>query len=221
MLDAEAIRQELDVLRRSRDNSVFGAGRHGFVLASTLSQAEVKAFEEKHGIVLPEEYRAFLTEVGNGGAGPFYGINPLGLNEWGDPLEGEEFGSLRRPFPGSLPVNTPGPEFSAEDLLDGCLQIAHQGCGYYVLLVVSGPFRDSLWEDLRVIDGGLRPLLDEKGGNLGFGDWYMAWLRSPLRIGTFEAVLGPGEAKPAASTSAHKTGAWLGNVFRGFRRGRQ
>ena len=206
MLDADVIRQKLSALRQSRDAAVFGAAHHGYALAPTLSEAEVKAFEERHRIVLPEEYRAFLTEVGNGGAGPDYGINPLGLDEWGDPLEGEAFGSLQRPFPGSLPVDTPGLQFSPEHLLDGCLQIAHMGCALYVLLVVSGPLRDSLWEDLRANGGGLRPLLDEKGGRLGFGDWYLAWLRSPLRVST-------------PNTRAYTAGSWLRNVFRGFRRG--
>jgi hypothetical protein len=27
---------------------------------------------------LPQEYRHFLTEIGNGGAGPFYGLFPWG-----------------------------------------------------------------------------------------------------------------------------------------------
>jgi hypothetical protein len=210
MLDADAIRQGLRALQQGRDPTVFGAVQHGYVLAPTLSEAEAKAFEEKHRIVLPGEYRAFLTEVGNGGAGPFYGIFPLGLDDWGDPLEDEQFGSLERPFPGSLPVETPGLDFSPEHLLDGCLQIAHMGCALYVLLAVSGPLRESLWEDLRANDGGLRLLLDEKGGRLGFGDWYMAWLRSPLRIPSLGAA--------APNTRPSKVGAWLRSVFRSFRR---
>ena len=230
MLDADAIRKKLWRLRLLPYSTVFGASYHAFALAPTLPESEAKAFEEKHGIFLPEEYRAFLTEVGNGGAGPFYGINPLGLNDNGRPLEGEDFGDLQRPFPGPLPVDTPGEEFGPEHLLDGCLQIAHMGCGYYVLLVVSGPLRGSLWEDIRVADGGLRPLLDEQGGRLGFGDWYMAWLRSPLRIPTspfvqlldaHEAARERAQRKTVRDTRAYKAGAWLGNVFRGFRRGDQ
>jgi hypothetical protein len=34
---------------------------------------------EKHRVTLPKEYRTFLTSLGNGGAGPFYGILRLGL----------------------------------------------------------------------------------------------------------------------------------------------
>ena len=42
-----------------------------------LSQEQLVAFETHFDIDLPEGYRDFLFEVGNGGAGPYYGILPI------------------------------------------------------------------------------------------------------------------------------------------------
>jgi hypothetical protein len=53
---------------------------HGFLPNPVLQQEEVLAFEQRPEIDLPD-YRHFLTTVGNGGAGPYYGIFPLGQSD--------------------------------------------------------------------------------------------------------------------------------------------
>ncbi|MFC9227489.1 SMI1/KNR4 family protein [Streptomyces decoyicus] len=55
----------------------FGADTHRYALAPPLPRAEIRAFEEAHGIELPPEYRSFTAEVGNGPAGPGHGLMPL------------------------------------------------------------------------------------------------------------------------------------------------
>ena len=83
---------------------VFGAQAHQFTLDPPASEDEVRSFEQEHRIVLPADYRAFLTRVGNGGAGPFYGVFRLG--EMDDNLGTAPWreadimvGVLARPFP--------------------------------------------------------------------------------------------------------------------------
>ena len=44
---------------------------------AVLSEDELVAFEREHGVSLPEGYRAFLREVGNGGPGPGEGLPAL------------------------------------------------------------------------------------------------------------------------------------------------
>ena len=71
-----------DGLRRLREAGplpqVFGSQAHRFRLHPPLPEVEVAAFEARHRVSLPAEYRGFLTHVGNGGAGPYYGQFPLG-----------------------------------------------------------------------------------------------------------------------------------------------
>ncbi len=47
-----------------------------------LTEPEVQAYESAIGTRLPEDIRLFVTQIGNGGVGPFGGLN-RGLNELG------------------------------------------------------------------------------------------------------------------------------------------
>ena len=54
-----------------------GASSHCYRLNLPLGESAVAAFEAEHEISLPTEFRWFLTEIADGGAGPCYGILPL------------------------------------------------------------------------------------------------------------------------------------------------
>lgn len=190
-----------------RNCVVFGASSHRYKLEPRLAEPRVRAWEREHGVELPDEYRAFLLELGNGGAGPFYGIFPLGmwdgsgraLESWADAV-----GDLRAPFPHREAWNLPSsrlepPEefesdeeedawneaFDAEyfepSLLDGAFWICHHGCALRTALVVTGPERGNVWFDGRADGSGILPHADPGGRHLSFGDWYLDWLEDSLR----------------------------------------
>lgn len=56
---------------------MFGASHHKYCLNPPADVQEVQQFEKKLHLTLPKEYFRFLTEVGNGGAGPDYGCYSL------------------------------------------------------------------------------------------------------------------------------------------------
>lgn len=67
--------------RRDRDRRLFGSGSHRYKLNPPLPASVVEAFEERHRVTLPEDYRFFLTEFGDGGAGPYSGVLPFGRDD--------------------------------------------------------------------------------------------------------------------------------------------
>ena len=198
----DEIRGLLTVLRaRDRSLSVFGAETHRYELGRPLSDAEVKDFEQRTRIRLPLDYRAFITELGNGGAGPYNGLFPLGLSDSGYDLtpwkEGVAVGDLRAPFPYVERWNWPparltpqGYESQAEyeSVIDqywappdGAFPIYHRGCALRDLLVVSGPEAGHVWYDRSAEFEGIEPIVAQDGSRVTFADWYMAWITDALR----------------------------------------
>jgi hypothetical protein len=109
LIDSAEIRESLVNLSAAKA-TVFGADIHRFQLNPPLSEVEVVAFEQTHRTALPGDYRDFVIRIGNGGAGPFYGIFPLGLMDDGMDLRSWQFsggiaGDLAKPFPHSAEWN--------------------------------------------------------------------------------------------------------------------
>ena len=200
-LDTSYISNTLAKLRKAQP-SVFGSEFHRFRLNPVLSETAVSQFEAKHTIKLPGDYRRFVTNVANGGAGPFYGIFPLGemddnfgLKSW---QEDDGFvGQLSRPFLleeewndlSSMPDDALAESNEAEydrqmEVFDstywrpinGAIPICHEGCAIRVWLIVSGSLAGQLWEDRRSEYAGLKPLLLSGGSATTFSGWYRNWL---------------------------------------------
>lgn len=157
----------------------------GKCLNPPLDQATVRAFEERHGARLPEEYREFLLRVGNGGMDgpPFYGLEPFRPGPW---QEGDharrywvDLPDLARPFPftgpwireGEAPEElTAGSDQSLADRIShGCLLLGTDGCGIDWILVVSGPDRGVVWYRT---SAGLLPTSSKRD----FLRWIEDWL---------------------------------------------
>jgi uncharacterized protein (TIGR02996 family) len=86
------------VNRAPQSHSLYEKGsRHKGRLNPVLSEKKLVAFERKHRITLPEEYRTFLREVGNGGLGPGDGLSTLA-----EAAEHSPTRDLDKPFPFSF-----------------------------------------------------------------------------------------------------------------------
>ena len=82
MLHREKITRILTQAHQIDTNcEMFGANRHQYRLNPPVPESFVRDVEEKCGFTLPSDYRRFITQVGDGGAGPDYGIDPF-RNFW-------------------------------------------------------------------------------------------------------------------------------------------
>ena len=133
---------------RDRRCEIFGADHHRYRRRPRLEESEVTSFERAHRIALPADLRAFLVRVGNGGAGPFYGLHALGEDGRGPWKTGERVGTPSAPFPIGADARAP---------LDGALPLCDEGCGLADWLVVTGPEAGNVWHDARCDAEGCRP----------------------------------------------------------------
>lgn len=75
MLDIPKIEAVLHQARRwDMDFPLFGSHSHAHLFQPPLPVEDAEAWEELMEVRLPEDYRLYLTRLGNGGAGPAYGI---------------------------------------------------------------------------------------------------------------------------------------------------
>ena len=168
------------------------------------------AFEKLHAVTLPDDYRHFMSHIGNGGAGPYYGVFPLGqMDGTGEEFElWNERDGLIGVLSESFPLRDAWNDLSgrpSEELLEtnleeyerqlgefekiywdpartnGALPICHMGCALRIWLAVSGEEAGHLWRDGRADDTGLSPLTLKNNVRATFSSWYEEWLDEALQ----------------------------------------
>lgn len=182
-LDRKSSSEYLEEGDRAKFYRFSGADRHNFKLNPTLSIEQIKEWEAKYRSKLPLEYRAFIMEIGNGGAGPYFGMLSLeeALDGWGDMIEdipsktclllkeyqddkswaaeivGEDWETKYESYLWS-------PEF-------GTLAICAYGCGCLFHIVLNGSLTGRIFFMESSIDSPpkLLPMAN-------FLDWYESWL---------------------------------------------
>jgi hypothetical protein len=182
VLDADHVRLEriAGKLAEARASAVvltaFGVTHHKFELNAPAPEVTVAKFEERHEIVLPPPYRMFVTELGNGGAGPGYRMRRL--------VDSCGAGQCRRGHLAEPSPYLPGPRYFGDweqryedppgadrNFLRGTLRIADHGCSLFTQLIVTGPARGRLFN----LDGEgpVGPYVVEDADFLA---WYERWL---------------------------------------------
>ena len=179
--------------------TVFGSEKHKYQLNPVIGKEELMAFEKRHQIELPLGYRNFLLELGNGGVGPYYGLEPLenGVYSILDQIEKYKTDTIdiSLPFLHTQKWNFNWEDVTEEDWeayreendakyyhlkwINGLLKICNFGCGVHLGLVVNGAEFNNMWVDDRVNDNGIYPdpYFDQKEDErTSFLDWYEMWL---------------------------------------------
>lgn len=165
---------------------IFGVSRHHFK-NEKVSTIDINRFENDHRIMLPEDFKDFLLEIGHG-AGPDMGIftlkymhetyseiaHALNTNSFmshefdfnsADAYEIIENWKLKHGF------------YKRLKTANGILPIQTEGCSYYQYIVISGEQKGKIWSlnsnEFDTMPSGLTK-------ELSFLDWYEDWLNSCL-----------------------------------------
>jgi hypothetical protein len=159
---------------------------------SPITSARIQEFEQRCGVVLPDEYRAFLLTVGDGAPGPWGELVPLGYEpdpSTGDlgPLSDEFCARICEPFKGigdgELDEHDEDEDEEDEEdddgeswdevNWDGVLPLAWGGDTMWAWLVVTGPERGRVWE---TENGDWFPAATPLCRPVTFREWYAVWL---------------------------------------------
>jgi hypothetical protein len=190
MLEPAQVYARLETLMGADlSNRVLGSAQHRYLLTPPWPEDRVRAFETRHRVELPPDYRHFLRKIGSAGAGPGYGLFEPGTWD-GEPTRWDgtrAVAPLVRAFRHQRAWNLPqhqlaahlaehdddglGEQYLSPEIAAGAMPIAGLGRGTHLLLVISGGERGKIWIDDRAHENGLSP---EAG--LDFEAWYRTWL---------------------------------------------
>ncbi len=176
----------------------FGARDHKYRFGRLIGDWKVQAFEKAYSIRLPECYRQFVLQVGNGGmfngqsmAGPFYGIYPLGFDLEAvieiNPekylkeecvlypnMSDEYWRSLTKVIDETDNISDQDYDKELGKIYGGVLPIGTQGCTFLTGIILNGPHKGRvIYYDM---DLG-KPFFTFENN---FLDWYERWLNEVI-----------------------------------------
>ncbi len=161
---AEEIRAAIEEVRERLD-------KLGVTPRPPLKRDAINAFQEKIGVKLPEEYIAFLTNIGDGFEVRFdcftYRFPPLSEIRF-DPERVKNRFSHREAWIWENDHNVASKKITAA-LWNGQLELVDCGCGRSFNLIICGGAKGEVWD---VADVGIVPY----GNGLDFLDWMKDFL---------------------------------------------
>ncbi|MBF4484259.1 SMI1/KNR4 family protein [Flavobacterium sp. CSZ] len=191
----ERIKKKLLIAKNTdKDLKVFGADSHKYFLGETANSDQILKFEKDYNLELPEDYKAFLLHIGNGGisyadsaAGPGYGIYPLGKNvdefisenakqylkedcKLYPEMTDDFWADLNKNIEEDDDISTEDFEVELGKIFSGLLPVGTQGCTYYYALVLNGEFKGRI---VNVDSDRQKPYFAFESN---FLDWYERWL---------------------------------------------
>ncbi len=203
-------REEVErILKQARQMDsqyeMFGASTHQYRLNPPVDWTFLCGVEKKYHFTLPKDYVQFITEIGDGGAGPGYGIYPFGnfMREGKTPrieksqeayrnrlarpftpqpmqseeakLLAEEFGFDKESY-----EKNPG-EYFMDENNDGFLDLGTRGCEWNFGLIISGERYGQVFDTDR--EGIYRFTA------YSFREFYQKWLDSLSDVEQFQKEL--------------------------------
>ncbi len=202
MTQLERIEKKINKLRSlDPEFRLFGAESHNYKLRGKVEESDIIEFERNNNIELPKGYREFISKIGNGPCGPYYGLVSLS-NCLLDDLDHPDKNILidtTKPFIHNERWNLDFSDFDeSEDeeyfnnkiekeyfdpkWMNGTIKLSNYGCGITMNLVVNGKEHGHVWVDDRCNDQGIYP--DPYSGNkkrVKFLDWYEYWLDHSIK----------------------------------------
>ncbi|OWA37269.1 hypothetical protein B9G55_04170 [Saccharibacillus sp. O16] len=221
------IRQKLlQAAQAEGSGSVFGASSHQYRMNEPLTLTQLGKLEAEWGVTLPDPFAAFLVGVGDGGAGPYYGIYPSSrispdLERLAEPstfrLDRTSQDWMSPPAENDELDDMDDETYDAfwADLLRGTIEFGTMGCDNELLLIVSGEHRG------RVVYINMDSPKSFFAYEKNFLDWYERWLDEVIggfEIHWFGTTPGGGEADLVAAFRQADSGETRGDLLRALLR---
>jgi len=127
---------------------------YNFGFNKKATEKEVALFEKKFNVTLPNDYRRFIIEIGNGG----FGFEYFNLNHYIHKVNVSD--RITKEFPLSEKYNEDENEYhiSDDELNNGRINLEWTGCGTHYFLVVNGAESGNIWCNDLESNGEIYPL---------------------------------------------------------------